>query len=218
MDAISYIANTFFYVVAVGLVQPVFTLPQYETGRADSLKQDVEALLPNSQDLHYIEDEGKAKIQSIENNSPTFEEMNKSVEDTGQEIYGDSKDSTTSFLQLLTDLSDAKYNWGIMLMLQDIFLQKFFKIFWIDIDVWFENLSSEDKERVLVYVEHLAGIENAAAGGLNSSLAEFLETKQGKLLSKIYRYRHPMYPPFDILTHFMSKMQKQARKPYLNFI
>ena len=85
MDIVSYIVNTFICVIAVGLVQPVFNLSQYENERDVSFKQDVEGLLSNSQKLHYIEDR-KMMPQSIANNLPTIGDIKKSVEDIGEKI------------------------------------------------------------------------------------------------------------------------------------
>merc|ERR1711990_827935 len=104
-------------------------------------------------------------IQSIENTLPTFEEIKKSAEEIG------------------TDLKDSKYKLAMVVILKDIFLQDFPGFLEDASDIWSENLTAEDKERILVYLEHLAGIiENEAAKELVL-----------KFLSKVYKYGYPLY-------------------------
>ena len=69
----------------------------------------------------------------------------------------------------------------MVVMLKDIFLQDFPGFLDDASDIWSENLTSEDKERILVYVEHLAGI--------TENQRELIL----KFISKVYKYGYPLY-------------------------
>ena len=134
--------------------------------------------------MHYIKDETMKAMESFGIDLPTFEEVKASVDDFGQQVTTETKEfyeNLTEFIkgfrQLWGSLSDSKYNLSLLLMFRSIYLQNL-PGFLVHADSYFDNLSSEDIERIIIYVKQQAGeVENAAAADLLLSFGEFLEKR-----------------------------------------